>query len=240
MSASNRAIRVLAASFLTALMFAAPGPATPAPPRKAGYFIDPAQAAAARPADRVLADGDFTLAIHRSYADSTGERLLGIAESTYPPRQRLIDRAIEMETEMGSDSSRSPLWWYDGVGVGRVPYAITGGAIAYYTKLTEHFRAHNFRETAAQGLAWSDFSYKATIKPRDHYYLGDSLIADVYVAEMSLSWSFDDGTFVPTSTAHRIVVLTRDGTVIAVEGDGGTQEDVAMSSRRRPVSTKVR
>jgi hypothetical protein len=224
------------ALFLAAHAYAAPS----APAMPPGYFIDPAQAAAARPVDRVLADGDFTLAIHRRYADPTEANLLAIAEATYPPRERLIDRALSMDTQIGSDSSGMPLWWCDGVGVGRVPYAITAGALAYYTMLTEHFREHDFRETGTQNLVWADFSYTASITPRDHYYLEDRLIADVYVAEMNLSWSFDDGTFVPTSTAHRIVVLTRDGAVIAVLGDGGTQEEMAMSTRRRPTGTKAR
>lgn len=229
------------AAFALALILAAHALAAPsAPAMPPGYFIDPGQAAAPRPADRVIADGDFTLVIQRRYANPTEGNLLAIAEATYPPRERLIDRAVAMEATMGSDTTHTPLWWCDGVGVGRVPYAITAGAVAYYTMLTEHFREHNFRETAAQNLVWADFSYKASIAPRDHYYLDDRLIPDVYIAEMSLTWSYDDGTFVPTYTAHRIVVLTRDGDVIATEGDGGTQEEMAMSTRRRPAGSKTR
>lgn len=217
-----------------ALLCAAPTMAAKATIIPPGYFIDTAQAGAKRPADRVLADGDFTLSIHRHCDGPLGARLLGIAEATYPPRERLIDRAIEMQSEIGPDSSRTPLWWCDGAGVGRLPYAITAGALTYYTKLIERLRAHTFREASAQNLLWTDLAYRASITPRDHYYLGDSLIANVYIAEMSLSWSFDDGIFAPTAMAHRMVVLTRDGTVLAVEGDGGTQTGVSMSSQRRP------
>ena len=45
-------------------------------------------------------------------------------------------------------------------------------------------------------------------------------------------WGFDDGTFVPVSLAHRIVVLSPDGNVISVEGDGDTSEQVSFSSHR--------
>ncbi|HYQ96601.1 MAG TPA: hypothetical protein VER38_06280 [Candidatus Eisenbacteria bacterium] len=197
-----------------------------------GYFVDSTQAVAERPSDWVEADGDFTLSVHRHYDDAMGARLLGIAEATYPPRDRLVGIAIRKGLEMGPDSARTPLWWCGGLGVTRVPYATTGGALDYYIKFIERFRAHNFREAFAQNLFSSDLTYKASIAPRTQYFLGASSVTNVYVAEMTLSWSYDDGTFVPVSVAHRIVVLAGDGTVLAVEGDGGTSENVFISSHR--------
>ena len=212
---------------LATLLFAAPAAATPA-----GYFVDPKQAIAERPIDRVEDDGDFTLAIHRRYEGPAAARLLSIAEATYPPRDRLVSIAIERSFEMGSDSARVPLWWCDGRGAGRVPYAITAGALEHYTRLTDRFRAHNFREAGASNLFWSDFTYKATIERREQYVLDGVPKANVYVAEMVLSWSYDDGTFVQMLISHRFVVLSRDGTVLTVEGDGQTDEEVSMSSHR--------
>src|SRR3954471_2228893 len=71
-----------------------------------GYYIDYAQLAAERSADRVQEDGDFTISIHRKYEDALGAHLLDVAEATYPPREAVISRAIENEAEMGSDSAR--------------------------------------------------------------------------------------------------------------------------------------
>jgi hypothetical protein len=212
---------------LVALVFAAPAAAAPA-----GYFIDPKQAMAERPIDRVEADGDFTLSIHRRYDGPTEARLLSIAEATYPPRDRLVSIAIDRGFDMGSDSARVPLWWCDRRGAARVPYAITAGALEHYTRLTDRFRSHNFREAGASNLFWSDFTYKASIEPREQFVLDGVPTANVYVAEMVLSWSYDDGTFVQMLISHRFVVLTRDGTVLAVEGDGHTDEEVSMSSHR--------
>ncbi len=208
-----------------------PAGATASPP---GYFVDSTQAVAERVADKVAADGDFTISIHRHYEDATGARLLAIAEATYPPRDRLVGIAIERGFEMGSDTARVPLWWCDGPGATRVPYAITAGAIEHYTRFTERFRAHQFREAWAHHLWWSDLDYRAKIEHRDHYDFVGGSVEDVYVVEMNLSWGYDDGTFVPVSVAHRIVVLTRDGTVIGVEGDGETVEQVFFSSHRAP------
>jgi hypothetical protein len=198
----------------------------------AGYTLDPAQAAEERPRDRVELDGDFRLWVHRESEDALGAHLLDIAESVYPPRERLIARAIEQATNIGSDSTRASLWWCDGVGVSRVPYAVTAGALKHYTDLTDRFRAHNFRGAWDHNLFWTEFRYDASIALHAHYYMDDSTASNVYVAEMSLAWSYDDGTFVPVSLAHRVVVLSRAGDVISVTGDGGTEEQVYPSSHR--------
>ena len=221
--------------FSVALFLLAPAAnANPArgPTVPPGYSINSAQMAEERPIDRVEADGDFTLSIHRKYDDALGERLLNIAEATYPPRDQLINRAIERGTEIGSDSARTSLWWCDGLGVGRIPYAVTAGALAHYTGLTERFRAHNFRGAWDRNLFWTEFRYEASIVLHDHYYMEDSTLTNVYVAEMSLAWSYDDGTFVPVSLAHRVVVMARDGSVISVSGDGYTDEQVYLSEHR--------
>ena len=62
--------------------------------------------------------------------------------------------------------------------------------------------------------------------------LGGESYPSVYVAEMWLDWSYDDGVFRPVTRAHRIVVMTPRGKVLRVEGDGGADEDVSMSKRR--------
>jgi hypothetical protein len=197
-----------------------------------GYFVDSTQVTEDLPIDREEADGDFTLSIHRKYEDALGARLLEVAEATYPPRDSLIIRAIERGTEVGSDSARTPLWWIDGLGVSRVPYAVTAGALRHYVGLTEKFRRHNFWGAWDHNLFWTELRYGASISHRDQFYAEDSLFTNVYVAEMNLAWGFDDGTFAPEFLAHRVVVLSPDGSVISVEGDGDTKELVYFSLHR--------
>ncbi|HEY2923718.1 MAG TPA: hypothetical protein VGJ98_01990 [Candidatus Eisenbacteria bacterium] len=222
--------RALVAATVALLSMADAMPASASLPP--GYFVDSTQAVAERPMNWVEADGDFTLSVHRRYEDPLGARLLGIAEATYPPRDRLVEIAIQRGFEIGPDSSRVPLWWVDGLGAMRVPYAVTAGALEFYAKLTERFRSHNFRGAFAHNLFWTDLEYKASIAPGDQYFLGAGSLTKVYVAEMSLSWGYDDGTFVPVAVARRIVVLASDGTVLSVEGDGETRESVFLSSHR--------
>src|SRR5438132_10820007 len=161
------------------MVLIAPVSAAPAFRVPPGYFVDSTQRAAERPADRVDADGDFTIEIHRKFEDPLGAHLLDIAEATYPPRDVIISRAILNESEIGSDSARTSLWWQEGLGVSRVPYAVTAGAVAHYTGLTDRFRAHDFRGAWDHNLFWTDFKYEASIEPRDHYALEDSTLTNV-------------------------------------------------------------
>ena len=209
----------------------------PAIPKRAaamppGYYVDSTQVAEDLAPDRVESDGDFTLSIHRRYEGPLAARLLQLAEATYPPRDSLVIRAIERGTEVGSDSARTPLWWIDGLGVSRVPYAVTAGALRHYVDLTDKFRRHNFWGAWDHNLFWTELRYDASIGRRDEYYAQDSTFTNVYVAEMNLAWGFDDGVFQPLSLAHRIVVLSPDGNVISVEGDGDTKESVSFSLHR--------
>ncbi len=204
----------------------------PQPASLAGYFVDSSQAFASRPRQSKEGTGDFTYAIHRGFPDSTSGRLLGIAEAAYPPRDLLIRIASEKGYEVGSDSAQVPLWWCRGVGESRVPYAITVGALEHYLRLTHMFRDRLFREAGAQPLFWSDLSYRATIAPRDTFLLGTKTYSDVYVAQLNLLWTYDDGTFMPSTRAHRVVILSPHGDVLAVDGDGATEESVSISTHR--------
>ena len=133
---------------------------------------------------------------------------------------------------MGPDSAHVPLWWCRGVAERRIPYAITARALDHYLALTRMFRDRKFREAGAQPLFWSDLSYRATIAQRDTFLLGSRLYKNVYVAQLHLLWTYDDGTFMPSSRASRVVVLSPEGNLLAVDGDGSAEESVGMSTHR--------
>ena len=219
--------------WLLLLFLAVPSAAMPP-----GYFLDRTQALEARPATREETNGEFTLSIQRDCSDSIAVRLLGIAESAYPPRNTLIDLALEKGFEMGSDSAGVPLWWCDGLGERRIPYAVTAGALGHYTRLTELHREGNVRETEAHPLFWSKLIYRARIAPR--VLIGGRKTSDsnVYVALLELDWSYDDGVFEQHARAQRSVTLTPEGGVLAIWGDGDAEEETFISNhtgiRRMP------
>ncbi|MBI4363982.1 MAG: hypothetical protein HY568_01000 [Candidatus Latescibacteria bacterium] len=222
-------------SWMLAALVAGFGALVPAPSAAAappGYSVDGIQARAIRPAWVVDTTGDFRIRIRRDVSDSTAGRLLGIAEAVYPPRELLIRIAEANGHEMGPDSAGAALWWCDGLGLSRVPYAVTAGAVDHYAALTERFQRREFREAGMHPLFRSDLYYHATIAPRDTFVMGGDSYPHVYVAFLRLVWTYDDGTFVPRVEAHRTVVLTGGGEVLAVDGDGGAKESVTISRHR--------
>jgi hypothetical protein len=196
-----------------------------------GYYVDSAQVAEPRPVWRDARDGDFTYSIRREFSDSATAHLLAIAESCYPSRDLLVDIAATRYYEMGSDTSKAPLWWCDGPGVRRVAYAVTAGALDHYLGMTERFRHHDYLVPGGRGLFWTDLSYHATISPREEFVSSDGVeYHRVFVAFLLLAWGYDDGVFIDSFEAHRIVVLDPSGNVLSIEGDGTTVEDYALSS----------
>jgi len=206
-----------------------------------GYFIDPAQANATRH-DRWEASewelGDFTVSIRRKAADPAQARLLAIAEAVYPPRELVTSVALLDGYEMGSDASRGNLWWYQGVGVNRLPYAVTLSTIDYYAGLTEQFRRRQFRAVGTRPLYSSRLLYEGSIAHRDRFSVQDEEFENVYVAHLHLVWAWDDGIFDSSTEATRTVVLTGAGAVLAVSGDRAFTEDVAISGWRDPTGRR--
>jgi hypothetical protein len=206
------------------------GPALGAPP---GYFIDGGQLSAPLPSMRDEAYGTFTLSIRRDYSDSLTARLLRVAESLYPPRDSLVSLALAHGYEMGADSADVPLWWCDGVTIDRVPFAVTARAVAHYIRLTELFGEGHFRDAGVRPLFSSKLTYRATIAPPGSFHAsGDHTYRNAYVARLHLTWTYDDGTFVPVIDAYRTVALDSTGNVLAVSADGAAREKASMSSRR--------
>ncbi|HET9253227.1 MAG TPA: hypothetical protein VFP58_14030 [Candidatus Eisenbacteria bacterium] len=229
----SRAGAALVISFTLLLPVLAPHPAASALPP--GYFVDTEQARASRH-DRWEATewelGDFTISIRRKAPDPHQARLLAIAESTYPPRDLVASVALLEGYDMGSDVSRGNLWWYQGAGPNRLPYAVTLAAIDYYAGLTESFRRSRFWEAGTRPLYSSRLVYEGAIAHRDRFTVSGEDYHDVYVAHLHLVWGWDDGIFDSFTEATRTVVLDRAGDVLAVSGDRPFQEDVVISGWR--------
>ena len=228
-TAAAAAARSLAPAVAVAAVFAAAVPAFAIP---AGYFVDSTRISAHPQARRDLAGGDHSASLRRVYADSLEGRLLSIAEATFPPRDVVVGLAAAKGHELGADSAGAHLWWQDGIAESRVPYALTAAAVEHYLSLTALYRERRFGESSARPLFRSELVYRASIATRDTFVAGGETFGDVRVVALELTWTYDDGTFVPRVEARRTVVLTPRGDVLAVEGDGAARETVTMSTRR--------
>jgi hypothetical protein len=113
------------------------------------------------------------------------------------------------------------LWWCGGADGARLPFAITKSAVVYYIEFSESERKS---EIKSQPQPYSNFGYDADISHQESYRAGDTTFRDVYVVTMKLGWKHSCGE-VPDMCSvvfykSRKVVLDKNGSVLAVEGDG--------------------
>ena len=170
----------------------------------------------------------YTKTVVREAASEFEASLIAQAEAVYPPRDTVVARAWDpaqvAETE----------YWYhhsfDGV---RIPYALTGDAVAYYADLIDTLQA----DTSEAGERLRSFThasldYKATASFRDVYTfegedpltrepLPSESFERVYVVHMSLEWSQHCGNLCAMWISHeRVVVFDEAGTLLRVFLDG--------------------
>jgi carboxypeptidase family protein len=162
----------------------------------------------------------FVAMVNRSFRNREEERLIRIAEETYPPPEAVL-AAAPPRSDKTALSKEMRLWWYgdfDGV---RLPYAVTMDAVRYYLQLTQSLGRGDTTQTHGIRMKRSDFSYSASISRRPETYSRDGRVfKDVYVVEMRLHWSNYCGPVCACSfRLDRTVVLRRDGTVLCVFGD---------------------
>jgi hypothetical protein len=166
----------------------------------------------------------YVVNVQRHFITQQEADLISVAEHTYPPRDEVLALF-----HPGTNTQDLPqeLWWYEDYSSSdsRKPYAITTGAIEYYTQKIEDDEANR---TLPDGLpfpgACERFEYSATIHFHASYEAeGGQTFTDVFVVKMSLHWGesigpLSGGGFYKTRT----VVMTPDGTVLAVQGDEPT------------------
>jgi hypothetical protein len=158
--------------------------------------------------------------LRRSFRNAEEERLIRIAEETYPQAEAVLSIA---NSRPGREalSKEKRLWWYgefDGV---RLPYAVTMDAVRYYLRLTQALGRGDTTQTSGIRMKQSEFSYSARVSPRPSTYSRDGRVfKDVYVVDMRLRWSNYCGSLCACDFhLDRTVVLRRDGTVLCVFGD---------------------
>lgn len=218
---------VLSAIVTLCLSTSAAHAATPAP----GYVIDWPAVRAAPPAPREEPEGLYTCSIRRDAPDSAS-RFLAIAECAYPRGDLLAALATQKGYEFGSDTVGVPIWWSKGKNERRVPYAATRAALEHYLKLTQKYRDREYHEPGMQPIFTSALIYEASISREEDFAIGAATFTNVWVAHIHVSWTYDDGTFLPFVSAHRTVVLSPKGDMLAVDGDGQASEEVQMSNNR--------
>jgi len=162
----------------------------------------------------------FVASVHRNARRSEMERLIRIAEETYPQPDAILPIAESRPGRQALQKEKR-LWWYgefDGV---RLPYAVTMDAVRYYLGLVQAMGRGDSTQTKGIRMKRAEFSYHANISERPATYSRDGRVFnDVFVVELGLRWSNYCGlTCACFFHLDRTVVLRRDGTVLCVFGD---------------------
>lgn len=156
-----------------------------------------------------------TATIERTFATPEEAALIDIAEHACPARDTVLAvAALDQRAMLEAEAGDGCLWWYDFFdgedSDWRVPYAITSDAIDYYKSRIDLF----VQGGAAAPYAYLDYS--ATIAFQSNFTAGEKQYGDVYLVDMSMYYS-ENRVFLGK---HRSVVITAEGEVLAVFGDG--------------------
>jgi hypothetical protein len=164
----------------------------------------------------------YIVDIDRDFATAQEEDLILIAENTYPPREEVLALFPS-----GTDPQTLPedLWWYvDYLGSDtRHPYAITTGAIEYYTqKIHDDQANHILPDSNPFPGAVEQFKYTASIEYFTTFEGEEGeTFSNVHVVSMSLSFGGSSGPLSGSGfNMGRKVILTPAGEVLQVQGDG--------------------
>lgn len=162
----------------------------------------------------------FVANIHRNFQSSEQERLIRIAEETYPPSDAILSIAGTRPGKAAL-SKEAHLWWYDEFDGVRLPYAVTLDAVRYYLGLVQGMGRGDSTQTHGIRMKRCEFSYYVNISPRRETFSRDGRVfQDVFVVEMGLSWSnYCSPLCACFFKLDRTVILRPDGGVLCVFGD---------------------
>ena len=140
-----------------------------------------------------------------------------------PATAAMLAQAEEVKLPVGEK-----VWWYkEQLGV-RIPCAITGDAVTYFSEVVTKNAKQEFKSYA---MPSSRLVYLAGVRLHKEFKLDEKTFKDVSVVTMKLSFS---ANFTAESTSGmsfektRIVILDSDNKVLHISGDGPTEVPVLM------------
>ena len=111
----------------------------------------------------------------------------------------------------------------------RLPYAITGASVEYYSNLIRLYRLGDFGTAETIPNITADFRYDANIKYYDSFTAeNDETYSGVYVISLSLKWSSYCGSLCALwFTKERTIIINDKNKFVYIIGDG--YAEVAVS-----------
>jgi hypothetical protein len=154
--------------------------------------------------------------IWRTFYDTTGRRLLKLAESIPPDTNALFAVMDTAEKNNIPPAERNGVWWCRTIDQVRFAFAITDKAIAYYHGYSLDILAKK------PGVFYNSvyFNYRAGIDFYNDFSYQGTTYHRVYVANMALTWWGNCGWLCGLGCIQdRMVIFSETGGLIAVIGD---------------------
>lgn len=159
-----------------------------------------------------------SISIQREAKDPKQSALIAAAESAVPDAA-----ALKKAIGDGPAPEGAAQWWYaESLGI-RIPFAVTGEAVAYYKALVEGYRKQELERYSEPS---SSLDYRAEVTRHAEFKLDGKTYGNVDVVTLTLVFSEH---FAATVTEgmdfrkQRTVVFDADGKLLAVSGDGTTE-----------------
>lgn len=212
---SNASTIALSSALLAGVMFSAPAMA--------------AVEAGTQPKDWPANPAKHKVVVTREATDDKQSAMITAAESAQVPKEELNKAA-------GKESRITPLpeggkgWWYkEELGI-RIPYAITGDAVAYYSEVVASNGRKVFKNRYSEPA--SSLDYHVAVKFHKELKLNGKIFKDVHVVTLKLAFDMwcagSDATAGMDFVKQRIVVLDAGGKVLHISGDGPTEVPIRM------------
>jgi hypothetical protein len=153
-----------------------------------------------------------SIAISRTYADSTCMRLLRLAETLPPDTAELFKVMPPQVKQEIPPAEKNGVWWYQIINGARIAYAITDKAVKYYADST-------LDKIASGSLITPQMTYNGDVKYYENYGYDSLTYSQVYVAQMSLYFRNNSVMYFVGFSKQRIVVFNKNGQVLKIYGD---------------------
>lgn len=162
-----------------------------------------------------------SVTVRRAADSESDRRLISAAEAAQPPAADVRKAAGEVKLP-----EKGNLWWYkEELGL-RIPYAVTGDAVAYFTKLIKQYGQQAFNRYAEPS---SRIEYTAGVTFHADFMIDGKSFQNVHVVTLKLHFSQNfcaTGTEGLSFTKERVVVFDAHGKVLHIAGDGPTETPI--------------
>jgi hypothetical protein len=176
-------------------------------------------------------DGPYKIQISRSFNGSIEEDMLRKAEAVYSSPANMIADVFRSLKYWADETPEDmePIWGALGNDNLQSTNVVTARAVRYYYDLSLAAKANPHLPTGFDAVA-TGLKYNGVIKHFDRYSHKENSFENVYVADLTLDWSFSCGGLCGVGfTRNKLVVLDAKGSVLAVYLDAPENSQIWMS-----------